>query len=680
MADDGGVWRPGRYAIRADARTRPKAAEDVVDLQRRNAELRRRNAELESENEQLRRRVQQLEGNHGVLPARRNDAGEESTPRLRLRGGDLNQRDSEAPSRQVVVAAQAAAVDLSRSAANSPSRHTNAAGGEEGAASVAVLDRHDQKWNARYCELETFKAQHGHCNVPQSHGTLGRWVTSQRTKRKDDRLPQERVQQLDALGFDWSPRSTIPTWDDSYGQLKAFLIEHGHCNVPQSHGPLGIWVTSQRTKRKKENLTEERVEKLDDLGFNWGTGTFPTWDERHDELKAFVIEHSHCNVSESHGPLGDWVRNQRKYRKEDKLSRDRVDKLDHLGFNWDISRRTRLNLWEDRYEDLKEYKAEHGHCKVPTNHGPLGGWVNNQRQARKKGKLSEDHVRNLDDLDFNWGSSAQPKWQDHYNELREYKAEQGHCNVPQSQGPLGKWVVNQRQARKQGKVSDDRVRNLDDLGFSWGSTQPKWQDRYNELREYKAEHGHCNVPQSQGPLGGWVTLQRWNRKKGKLSEDRVQKLDGIGFVWATPPGARSARPAQAPSLLVAARSPITSSLTPSDRSSSGSHRRRIAKEKRNTLRAPRCHDADEKLKTPTPLVCQYEQTWNERLDELAKYKAAHGHCNVPASQGYLGNWVQNQRTFRKYAKLSEEQIQNLNDLGFDWAVQMPAVVSLELRN
>ena len=203
-----------------------------------------------------------------------------------------------------------------------------------------------------------------------------------------------------------------------------------------------------------------------------------------------------------------------------------------------------------------------------------------------------------------------------------------------------------------------------------------------------------------------MTLQRWNRKKGKLSEDRVQKLDGIGFVWATPPGARSARPAQAPSLLVAARSPITSSLTLSDRSSSGSHRRRIAKEKRNTLRAPRCHDADEKLKTPketlltskteiprvslrtnlnqqdgiTPLVCQYDQTWNERLDELAKYKAAHGHCNVPASQGYLGNWVHNQRTFRKYAKLSEERIQNLNDLGFDWAVQMPAVVSLELRN
>ena len=31
-------------------------------------------------------------------------------------------------------------------------------------------DRLDQEWNVMYREMETFKAEHGHCNVPQKQG------------------------------------------------------------------------------------------------------------------------------------------------------------------------------------------------------------------------------------------------------------------------------------------------------------------------------------------------------------------------------------------------------------------------------------------------------------------------------------------------------------------------------
>ena len=88
-------------------------------------------------------------------------------------------------------------------------------------------------------------------------------------------------------------------------------------------------------------------------------------------------------------------------------------------------------------------------------------------------------------------------------------------------------------------MSKARVQKLDDLGFEWGPTHipptiPTWNERLGDLIRYKAEHGHCNVPQRQGSLGEWVVNQRkaYKNKKGKLSEKRIQKLDDLGFSWS----------------------------------------------------------------------------------------------------------------------------------------------------
>ena len=47
--------------------------------------------------------------------------------------------------------------------------------------------------------------------------------------------------------------------------------------------------------------------------------------------------------------------------------------------------------------------------------------------------------------------------------------------------------------------------------------------------KYKTEHGHCNIP--QWFIGEVATRQREVYRKGKISEERVQKLDHLGFDW-----------------------------------------------------------------------------------------------------------------------------------------------------
>ena len=49
--------------------------------------------------------------------------------------------------------------------------------------------------------------------------------------------------------------------------------------------------------------------------------------------------------------------------------------------------------------------------------------------------------------------------------------------------------------------------------------------RFDELVDFKNENGDCNVPQSQGPLGMWVGTQRQLYKNGNLSQERVDFLE-----------------------------------------------------------------------------------------------------------------------------------------------------------
>jgi hypothetical protein len=42
-----------------------------------------------------------------------------------------------------------------------------------------------------------------------------------------------------------------------------------------------------------------------------------------------------------------------------------------------------------------------------------------------------------------------------------------------------------------------------------------------------------------------------------------------------------------------------------------------------------------------------EVKWNQRYEELVKYRSIHNNCNVPCNVPHLGEWVNNQRQFKK---------------------------------
>ena len=391
----------------------------------------------------------------------------------------------------------------------------------------------DTAWEEGFRYLKAYKEREGHCRVSYDHAEngyrLGQWVTVQRTYNEN--LSEERRQRLEELEFVWDPFEA--DWEEGFRYLKVYKEREGHCRVPYSHVEnsfrLGGWITTQRTK--KETLSEERRQRLDELGFVWDLSA-AAWEEGFSNLKAYKEREGHCRVSNRHKEngfrLGNWVNVQ---RTKENLSEERRQRLDELGFVWDALEAA----WEEGFSYLKAYKAREGHCRVPDKHKEnefrLGQWVGVQRLSQT---LSTERRQRLDKLGFTW-DPRDADWEEYLSYLKAYKAREGHCRVPynhvEGDFRLGEWVANRRATAE--SIPAIRRQQLDDLGFVWHPFEADWEEGFRYLKAYKEREGDCRVPKDQKEngfrLGQWVANRR--AKAGSISAIRRQQLDDLGFVW-----------------------------------------------------------------------------------------------------------------------------------------------------
>jgi hypothetical protein len=96
-------------------------------------------------------------------------------------------------------------------------------------------------------------------------------------------------------------------------------------------------VSNQRQLKTKEKLDPDRLQRLEDIGFEWRLPS-ATWDESYALLQQFKKREGHCNVPKSHqedeANLGTWVATQRQLKTKEKLDPNRQKRLEEIGFNW----------------------------------------------------------------------------------------------------------------------------------------------------------------------------------------------------------------------------------------------------------------------------------------------------------------------------------------------------------
>jgi hypothetical protein len=204
-----------------------------------------------------------------------------------------------------------------------------------------VWDPLTDQWEEGFRYLERYREDKGDCLVPQHYCDpaagyrSGTWVSTQR-KDKETLSPERRAR-LDMLGFVWDPMAA--QWEKGFRFLERYRQREGHCRVPITHREqgfwLGRWVSTQRTTR--DTMLPERRQRLDVLGFVWDPFA-AQWEEGFHCLEIFHQREGHCrmlrNQCEQGYRLGQWVGVQRAV--QDKLSPDRRERLNVLGFVWKV--------------------------------------------------------------------------------------------------------------------------------------------------------------------------------------------------------------------------------------------------------------------------------------------------------------------------------------------------------
>jgi hypothetical protein len=185
-------------------------------------------------------------------------------------------------------------------------------------------------WEERVLELIQFKARKSHTNVPAKWKTnpeLADWVWRQQLQylrliqNQGSSLSRRRLEILLDIGFEFIAKDTNSQagpgndseilamleakasascginksrpgessgrfkeakWLESFAKVVRYKEKHGHCNVPRKWKEdltLGEWVHFQRRQfrlrqlGKRNHMTNDRVERLNLIGFEWSRGS-----------------------------------------------------------------------------------------------------------------------------------------------------------------------------------------------------------------------------------------------------------------------------------------------------------------------------------------------------------------------------------------------------------------------
>ena len=80
------------------------------------------------------------------------------------------------------------------------------------------------------------------------------------------------------------------------------------------------------------------------------------------------------------------------------------EKLQHLSgmdFQWRVLKERNNSMWDQRFGELKKFRDEHGHCRVPQKTRKLGKWVMHQRNNKStRVARSEEQIAKLEAIGF----------------------------------------------------------------------------------------------------------------------------------------------------------------------------------------------------------------------------------------------------------------------------------------
>ncbi len=482
-----------------------------------------------------------------------------------------------------------------------------------------------KQWDFWYGLTLAYKKQSGNANAQRDYETpegykLGRWQHNQRGRKH--RLSSDKIQRLDEIGFNFDlKRSHSESFEKGFQEIIKYKEQYGNANAQWGYKTsvgYNLYQWQNMLRHRKNRLSQNEIQMLEDVGFKWELNFI---DERFEkgfkETIRYKEQYGDPNARSSYKTpecyrLGSWQSKQRQAYKKGTLSPDRIKRLEEIGFRLDDIQ-TKLppdESFEKGFMETAKYKEQYGNANVPHDYKTPQGyklqqWQGCQRHSYKKGKLDREKIRRLEDVGFVW-SLKEESFEVGLQETIKYKELFGSPNAPQSYVTangfnLGSWQSTKRQSYKMGKLSAERIRKLEEVGFKWNFNieDESFEKGFNETLTYKEQFGNANARISHKTtegytLGRWQSKRRQAYKNGKLSPGKIKRLEEIGFIFKP-----------------------------------------------------------------------HDESFENGFRQTLKYKEDFGDPNAPDSCK-LGKWQGKQRQSYKKGKLSPERIKRLEEIGFKW--------------
>ena len=361
---------------------------------------------------------------------------------------------------------------------------------KEGVAAAAKSNQ--DRWDENFEALRQYKERVGNADVPSTYregedkkdSSLAVWVAKQRElwrnkqKGKGRKLSDERELSLNSLGFNFEIIDA--KWESRYDELKRYHEKNGTANVVERRDTRSLyhWCTRQREafhqflEDNSGPMTNEHIEKLEKLGFDW------KYERTHKRLEAKK------------------AKGGRSEKPKRRAGRPKVKNTAAAS-----------STAEESITAIAEVATEAAVAAPIVEVDPSE--IESVEAALRD--AIQCYGSHADDPNGDKGgepkTNANPdKWLSMFRQLIQYKKDHGHCRVPQLEkgyDGLGLWVKVQRDdyrtllAKKQSPMSEWRLELLQKIVFTFDATNhTTFEARLEQLRLFKAEFGHTRVPQT----------------------------------------------------------------------------------------------------------------------------------------------------------------------------------------
>ena len=200
--------------------------------------------------------------------------------------------------------------------------------------------------------------------------------------------------------------------EDEAALLLASLRTHAVADPPETHEKPFICNEARKRRSSSESINNKEMGSTPPKKKRRANKSFA---QRLEDLQAYKEKHGHTNVKKSEDKsLYNFCNRMRLARSNPEkstvlINKERMASLDALGFEWSMNRtNSGIKSFEQRIDDLRAYKEEHGHVNVKGSEDKsLNQFCSHIRYARHNpGKsnlvINDDRIASLDALGFDW--------------------------------------------------------------------------------------------------------------------------------------------------------------------------------------------------------------------------------------------------------------------------------------